>query len=90
MNPLDFLIITFATWRLAYFAVKESGPFAFMERIRSGNNLGGLLDCVYCASVWSAALMVFAWRNKELRNAVIVLGASGAALMAQRYAGMDY
>jgi hypothetical protein len=90
MNPLEFIIVLCATWRLAYLAVKESGPFAFMEKIRAWNNFGGMLDCVYCASIWSAALVVFLWQFKNLHRPIIAVGASGAALLVQRYAGMDY
>lgn len=90
MSPLDFLIIFTATWRMAYFVAKESGPFQFMDTIRKWNDLGGLLTCVYCASVWTAALMIFLWQFEHLRVIVQVAGASGAAMLTHKYVGADY
>jgi hypothetical protein len=66
---LRLTIAALATWRLASLFVNEDGPFDVFYRLRawagaieSGSdavpvtNLGKLLSCLWCASVWTGAL----------------------------------
>lgn len=85
MSALDLLLLALATWRLAYLLVKESGPFGFMARIRAWSTLGGLLTCIYCASVWTALAAYLIYL--AFAPAVWVLAASGGAMMLYRYTG---
>lgn len=53
------------------------------------NPLADLFCCIYCMSVWTAALN---WGLLQTLAApvVYILAASGLALMAQRYVGFDH
>lgn len=91
MNPLDLLILALATWRLAYLLINEDAPFQVMKRIRARTTLGGLLTCIYCASIWSAAGWVALWLLvPSLTWIVYIFAVSGAALMLAKYTGVDY
>lgn len=56
-DPLVLLMLVLATWRISYMLTLESGPFGVFERLRKLPN-GGLLTCIFCLSVWMAALML--------------------------------
>lgn len=85
----DLLTLALATWRLAYMLVKETGPAAIFERARADIPHGGLLHCVYCASVWCALLLWLLW-SLGWRWPVRVLAGSGLAVLLHRYVGFDY
>lgn len=93
MNPLDLLILSLATWRAAYFIVKDNGPFNFMGRIRTRwtdgehpGSFGELLTCIYCASIWTSLLMLAIWFT-PVQPVVQIVAISGGALMLHRYTG---
>jgi len=73
--------------------VEEAGPFDLFERLRNlaRGPVAPLFGCIYCMSVWTAALCYTLWLT-PLKPAVIILAASGLALMAASYTGMmrDY
>lgn len=59
MNDLTRITVgILATWRLTSLIVNEDGPFKVFARLHnwaniySPNFLAGLLDCVWCTSVW--------------------------------------
>jgi len=87
MTPFDFVLLALAAWRLAYLLAKEDAPFKLMARIRQRTALGGLLTCIYCASVWTALLVFVLWQFEALRVIVTVAAISGLALMAGNYTG---
>lgn len=89
MQLLDLLILALAAWRIAYFVTRESGPFSFMSRLRDKYALGGLLTCIYCASVWTAAL-VFILSFTPLHVVNVVAAISGAGLMLASYTGVNH
>ena len=89
ISTLDLLVIALSAWRLAFMLVKEEGPFHIFERARARFALGGLLTCVYCASVWTAALS-WGLLQTSLAPIIYILAASGLALMLQRYVGFDH
>ena len=88
MQALDLLILALATWRLAYFATKESGPWGVMATVRAVSTLGGLLTCIYCASVWTALLAYLVYL--VFPPAVYIVAASGGAMLLHRYTGADH
>ena len=66
---LHFVVAAQATWRIAYMFTIELGPFDVFKRLREwarvdykredgwpATNLGRLLDCIKCFSVWSGLL----------------------------------
>lgn len=70
MNPITFILLGLATWRLSVLVVREDGPFRVFRKIRElvgithdefGKVLqvpdtfwASLLSCVWCTSVWVA------------------------------------
>lgn len=86
MQLLDLIILSIATWRLAFFVVYETGPFAFMSKLRGKHDLGGLLTCIKCASVWSA-LVMFLLYISPATVVVWIASISGLALMLSSYTG---
>lgn len=86
MTALDLLILSLATWRLAYLVAREDAPFAFMRKLRERYPLGGLLSCVNCVSVWVAIALYIVWLTPAYLI-VYPLALSGLALMLHRYTG---
>lgn len=86
MSAINLLILSLATWRLAYMLVKEPGPYQIIERTRKVRFLSKVLACVNCASIWVAP---FLWllTFTPLWPLVWFLAISGAALMLHRYTG---
>ena len=88
LSFLDLIVLSIATWRLAYFATREKGPFAIARRLRDRFPLGGLSTCTYCASFWCAALWLILWFT-PLVPIVYIFALSGAALMLGSYTGVN-
>lgn len=86
LTPFDLLVLSLATWRLAYLITKESGPFHLAERFRARFPLGGLTTCLKCASVWCALFWLAVWQMPAA-PVVYVFAVSGAALMLGTYIG---
>lgn len=89
LQPLDLLILALACWRLAYLLTREAAPFNVMTRIRARTTLGGMLDCLMCASVWAAALVLLLWYT-ALQPLVWIAAISGAALMLASFSGANH
>lgn len=91
MSLPDLLIIALATWRVATMAVNEQGPFDVFARLRtlpypigSDTERTGVLDCVACFSVWTAAAMVGLWLIGYAGAVIVVAFAvSGAAMLVE-------
>lgn len=86
MDGLTLLILSLATWRLAYLMAKEDAPFRLMTRLRERTTFGGLLTCIYCSSVWAALAVLALWFT-PFQPVVWLLAVSGAALMLGSYTG---
>jgi len=84
----ELVVWALATWRMAYLAARERGPWGLVERVRE--RLGGALACLYCASVWAALLVWALWRVEAGRAIVTVLAISALALLLHRYTGGDH
>jgi hypothetical protein len=51
-------VAVLATWRLCHLIAREDGPFGAIARLRraaGAGELGHLMDCPYCLSLWIAA-----------------------------------
>ena len=83
MTPFDLVVLALATWRLSYMLVMEAGPFDVFKRLRASTKLGGLLECVFCMSVWVALGLYALWLDTQWP--VIVLAVSGLGLGFDRY-----
>ena len=85
-NPLNLLLLALATWRLAYLIANEKGPFDLITRFRARFSLGGLTTCIYCLSIWCAALC-YGLLQTPLAPLVYMLAAAGGAMLMHRYTG---
>jgi hypothetical protein len=81
-----FAIASLATWRVAHLLAEEDGPFDAVVRTRArlGNGqLGELMDCFYCVSVWVAMpIALTLTRRRDLP--LVALALSGAACLLER------
>jgi|WetSurMetagenome_2_1015567.scaffolds.fasta_scaffold918347_2 hypothetical protein len=65
-----FILACLACWRICHFVAKEDGPLGFMFDIRyrllrcTTPNLGLLIRCVKCLSVWTSLIftLVLFWK----------------------------
>lgn len=89
MNPFDFLIASLASWGLAYLITREDAPFRLMARLRQRVKLGGLLTCIKCAALWTAALAVFLLPHPSdfILYMVYVFAVRSAGLILASYSG---
>jgi hypothetical protein len=81
-----FALASLATWRLTHLLTDEDGPFdlvvAARARLGSGQ-LGELMDCFYCMSIWVAApLSLTVGRRRDAP--LVALALSGAACLVQQ------
>jgi len=89
MQPLDLLILSLATWRLARLLAAEAGPGNSLTKTRERFPLGGVFDCLYCVSVYTAIAVYAAWLY--LPNDIIYVAAlTGGAMLLHRYTGGDH
>ena len=89
MTPLELLILSIATWRLARLLAAEAGPGQILTKLRERFPLGGVFDCVYCVSIWMAIAVYLAWLYLP-PEIVYVTALSGGAMLLHRYTGGDH
>lgn len=95
ISALDLLILAIATWRVSYMLTRETGPFDVFKRLRERLPLGGLTACIWCASVWVAALFIglYAAFVQPLtfgEMLIVVPAVSGAALAFASWTGVHH
>ena len=55
--PVTFVLAALATWRVTHLLTEEDGPADLVLRLRRAagqSQLGQVMDCFYCASMWVA------------------------------------
>lgn len=70
--------LSLATWRLTSLLVQERGPYAVFENLRreyQGTELGKLLSCVWCSSIWAALIIILLDRVCPILVDILVLSA---------------
>jgi hypothetical protein len=80
-------IASLAVWRVTHLLAEEDGPFDVVVRLRGrlgSRQLGELMDCFYCLSVWVSVPPAFALAARRRDAPVIALALSGAACLLQR------
>ena len=101
MEFFELIIMALATWRLASMFVSEDGPFDIFRRIRSlfgvthhddgtiaripDKSLSKLFTCIWCMSVWIAAVVYLVWVVAPIL--VYILGLSTGAIIIERIRG---
>jgi uncharacterized membrane protein HdeD (DUF308 family) len=89
MTLVNLLILALFAWYAAYVLVKTSGPFSVFARLRARTTLGGLLECVYCAALWTA-LAGYLLYVTPFAPVVYIGAVAGAAMILHRYTGGDH
>lgn len=72
-----------ATWRLTSLLVQEDGPARLFARLRAFSTFGGVLECVWCCSVWVAGALLIL--ERFWRWPVDVLAVSAGAIWYDKH-----
>ncbi len=86
MQPLDFLILAFATFYASYAISATDGPAHVFAWLRLHLPIGGLTKCLVCLSPWLAALF-YVLMPTALSTIVDILAIAGASVLVWRYTG---
>jgi hypothetical protein len=82
-----FLLAALATWRLTHLLAEEDGPADLVVRLRAragSGQLGSLMDCFYCLSIWVAAPLSAPLVRDRRARPIAWLALSGAACLLER------
>lgn len=86
MRTNRFVLAALATWRVSHLIAEEDGPWNIVARTRARagtSELGELMDCFYCLSLWVAApAALTVTRGRDLPSTWLAL--SGAACLLER------
>jgi len=90
----EFEIIALAAWRAAHIITRESGPGGVFSRLRhdvgdDDGELGELLNCIWCMSVWTGFMLYWLYRVEFTRPLVYALAASAWGLMRASETGVS-
>jgi uncharacterized protein DUF1360 len=86
-GALGFALASLATWRVSHLLAEEDGPFDLVVRLRSragSGELGALMDCFYCLSIWTAAPLAVTLTTRRRDLPVAWLAVSGAACLLEQ------
>jgi hypothetical protein len=81
------VLAALATWRLAHLVAEEDGPANVIARARrraGTSQLGELMDCFYCLSLWAAAPFALVAAPRRRDAPLTWLALSGAACLLER------
>ena len=81
-----------AVWRVTHLLAREDGPGGVIARLRAqagSGQLGELMDCFDCLSIWVAAPFAFSVARRPGDRLVSWLALSGAACVLQRLTGHE-
>jgi hypothetical protein len=87
MQRTRIVLASLATWRLAHLVAEEDGPANVVARTRARagtSQLGELMDCFYCVSLWVAAPLALATAPRRRDVPLTWLALSGAACLLER------
>jgi Protein of unknown function (DUF1360) len=82
-----FLLAALATWRVTHLIAEEDGPGEVLAhlRVRAGEGqLGSLMDCFNCISIWVAAPLSIAVARRRGADPLAWLALSGAACLFEQ------
>jgi hypothetical protein len=86
---LRFALGALATWRVTHLIAEEDGPADAVVRLRArlgSSQLGRLMDCFACTSIWVAAPVTLAVARRPREGPLTWLALSGAACLLERIA----
>jgi Protein of unknown function (DUF1360) len=82
-----FALAALGVWRVTHLLAEEDGPGEAVVRLRrrvGSGQLGELMDCFYCLSVWVAAPGALAVSRRRRDAPAVWLALSGAACLLER------
>ena len=85
--PARFALASLATWRVTHLLAEEDGPADAVVRLRARlgtGQLGELMDCFYCLSMWVAAPFSLTVTRRRRDAPLVWLALSGAACLLER------
>ena len=98
---VSLVIIALGSWRLAWFLMRDGGPFGLMVEIRERMGLSHTIDnvvlpyyggfpgtlfiCMWCMSFWTSALVFVVWA--AFPPVAAVLAAWGGACLVESVVG---
>jgi hypothetical protein len=83
---MKYGVAVLATWRVAHLLAHEDGPAGIIARTRERlgeSELGALMDCFQCTSLWVAAPMAFYVARRSSDRAVAWLALSAGACILE-------
>ncbi len=87
MKLYDLTLAILGVWRITHLLQAEDGPWDLVVRLRraaGGGFWGGLLDCFYCLSLWTAAPFAL-WLGADPAEKLLLWPAlSAAAILLER------
>ena len=87
--PVTFTLAALATWRMTHLLTEEDGPADLVLRLRRAagqGQLGQVMDCFYCASMWVALPVAAFVAHESARTPLSRSGGSGRAKWYRRAA----
>jgi hypothetical protein len=88
MNRAYWLVLgVLGVWRVTHLLNAEDGPFRLLTRLRGATGSGfwgGLLDCFYCLSLWTAAPFACSIGSEWKERLLLWLALSGGAILLER------
>jgi hypothetical protein len=88
-----FALASLATWRITHLLAEEDGPADALVRLRArlgSGQLGNLMDCFYCLSIWVAAPLALAVARRPREAPLTWLAVSGAACLLERITNPEH
>jgi hypothetical protein len=89
---LRFGVAALATWRVTNLLVREDGPAEAVARLRERlgpSQLGAMMDCFKCCSIWVAIPFAFFAARKAQDRAVTALALSASACLLDKFANPE-
>ena len=88
---LALTIAILATWRLCHLVASEDGPFeiiAWLRQVAGEGQVGRLMDCPYCLSLWLAAPFAAVLTDSWREGIPLWLAISGGACLVEQAAAL--
>ena len=79
-----FMLASLATWRVTHLLAEEDGPADVVARLRGrlgDGQLGELMDCFFCLSIWVAAPFSLSVARRAREVPLTWLAVSGATCL---------
>ena len=89
-EPLLFVIVALATWRVTALVAYEQGPFGVLgglRRLMVRLRLGQLVACFHCLGFWVAGVAALVVYGVEMSTLLFWLAIAGSVSIVERWLG---